>query len=88
MAGSYKTIKNIRWVVIFSLLLSVIIFPWWFYVSLSIIALFYFDDFYEIVFVAFAMDSLYATGLKNTLIALLFFIISIYIKKCLIFFIK
>ncbi|MEK9185135.1 MAG: hypothetical protein AAB866_03170 [Patescibacteria group bacterium] len=65
-----------------------IIFPWWFYVLLSIIALFYFDDFYEIIFIGLAMDSLYTTGLKNTFLALVFFIISIYLKKILIFFIK
>ena len=88
MVGSYKTIRNIRWIVIFFLLLSVIVFPWWFYVSLSILALFYFDDFYEIVFIGLMMDSLYTTGLINTLIALLFFIISVFLKKSLIFFIK
>lgn len=88
MVRSYKTIKNIRWIVIFFLLLSVIIFPWWFYMLLSITTLFYFDDFYEIIFIGLAIDSLYTTELKNILIALFFFIISIYIKKSLIFFIK
>ncbi|MCR4334200.1 MAG: hypothetical protein NUV47_00485 [Patescibacteria group bacterium] len=88
MGGNYKTIKNIRWIVVVFILLSVFLFPWWFYVSLSLIALFYFDNFYEIILIGLAIDSLYTVELRNTFIALLLFVVSIYLKKSLVFFKK
>ncbi len=41
------------------LILSIFFFPWWLTLGLSLIALFYFDNFYEILFLGIGIDSLY-----------------------------
>jgi hypothetical protein len=67
---------------------AIFIFPWWLTLLFATIALFFFNDFYEILFLGFALDSLYNTATPKyhsvefvvTLIALCIFIVVHVIK--------
>lgn len=72
------------------ILLSVFMLPWWFVLILVCAGLFYFENFYEILFIGLFFDILYHSahtvfGLYGfTLIACILFLIVKQIKKRLI----
>jgi hypothetical protein len=49
----YRVITDI------ALFISLFIFPWWFVVVLAVIALFFFNSYYEVIFLGVIIDSLY-----------------------------
>lgn len=73
------------------ILIGIFLFPAWIFIILSLIGVFYFHRYYEILFVGLMVDSLYNShilfsGFFYTITSILIFLISFEIKKRLKFY--
>lgn len=83
-----------RIIINFFLFLSVFFLPPIFPIIISLFFLYYFESFYEIIFIGLITDSLYGRPIADlnnfshlmTLISVILFILSIFIKKRLKFY--
>jgi hypothetical protein len=71
------------------LFLALFMVPWWFVLVLAGIAVLYFDSFFEIIFLGFAIDSLYNASIPQyyavefvvTIIAMILFLTIEIVKR-------